>query len=134
MKTILKSVVLAAIATILSVGLFSCEEETNQYMYDITVSDDTSTGSYMSYKASGAEATILAEAEKVGIRVDKENTYVLVTGSKESKCNDAIKKAVNAGMDKVEAEEGYNSVFDLSETTVVVKLSDKVVYSRQFKK
>ncbi len=54
---------------------------------------------------------------------------------KEKDCINALKSAVNKGMDAVEAKEGYNTFFDLSETTVVIKDKDnKVVYSRTFKK
>lgn len=134
MKKVFKSMIMVALATVLSMVVFSCSETTGDVLYDITVSDDTSTGSYMSYKASGAEAIILTECEKVGILTDKENTYILVKGVNEKDGDKAIKAAVNKGMDAVEAADNYNKLFDLSETTVVIKRGESVVFSRTFKK
>lgn len=122
-------------AIAMCVGFVSCDSDNkSDYLFDVTVSDDTSTASYMSYKASGAESAIFTEVEKVAKSVDSSSTTVIMNG-KEKDCINALKSAVNKGMDAVEAKEGYNTFFDLSETTVVIKDKDnKVVYSRTFKK
>ncbi len=135
MKSLIKSVAFAMFAIAMCIGFASCSEETKgDFLYDITTSDDTSTASYTSYKLSGAESTIFTEVEKVAKSVSSSSTTVIMNG-KEKECLKALKAAVDKGMDTVEAKEGYNTFFDLSETTVVIKDKDsKVVYSRTFKK
>ena len=134
MKSLIKSTVFTFMTLAMCLGFAACTEVTGDFLYDITTSDDTSSASYMSYKMSGAEAKIFAEVAKVGKEVEASSTYVILSG-KEKDCDKAVKAAVNKGMDAVEAEEGYNSFFDLSETTVVIKdKNDKVIFSRTFKK
>lgn len=133
MKKIFNSMVMVALVAILSVTFPSCEETSGDFLYDVTTSADTSTGSYMSYKASGAEATIIAEVAKVGTQTSQEDTYFILNG-KEDKCDKAIKAAVDKGMNTVEASDSYNKLFDLSETTVVITKKGEVIYSRKFKK
>lgn len=122
-------------AIAMCIGFVSCDNDTKgDFLYDVTVSSDTSTASYMSYKYSGAESAIFTEVEKVAKSVDSSSTTVIMNG-KEKDCLKALKAAVDKGMDSVEAAETYGSFYDLSETTVVIKDKDsKVVYSRTFKK
>lgn len=112
-----------------------CEknEITGDFMYQIGISD-TSTAYYTSYWASGAESTVLAEVAKVATKYAVgTNVYKLNGG--ESDCNKKIKAAVNAGMDKVEAQGDYGSLFDISDVTVVITeiINNKTVYTRKFK-
>lgn len=134
MKSLIKSTVFSLMALAMCLGFAACEETTGDFMYNITTSDDTSNASYMSYKMSGAEAKIFEEVKKVGKEVSSSSTYVVLNG-KEKDCDKAVKAAVNKGMDAVEAEEGYNKFFVLSEATVVIKdKNEKVIFSRTFKK
>lgn len=133
MRKVLKSMLFACVVMFIGIAFNSCTEETGDHMYDVTTSSDTSTGSYMSYKASGAESTIFKHVKQVATEVSPSSTYVIINGGKND-CDKKIKAAVNAGMDEVEAGENYGKLFDLTSTTVVIKESDKVIFSRTFKK
>lgn len=133
MRKVMKSMLFVCVVMIMGIALNSCTEESGDHMYDVTTSSDTSAGSYMSYKVSGAEAIIFNHVKQVGTEVSSENTYVILKGSK-GDCDKKIKAAVNAGMDEVEAGANYGKLFDLSSTTVVIKESDNIIFSRTFKK
>ncbi len=136
MKTKLKSLFFVCLLLTMGVVTNSCTEETGDYLYDITVSDNTSTASYNSYLASGAQSTIFNSVKKISSQPISESTTVIVSGEKKD-CDKKIKAAVNAGMDEVEAKSDYCSFFDISEVTVVIKSgndNDKIIFSRKFKK
>ncbi len=128
----------AVLCCAMAASMFTaCDVEvTGDFVYSIGVSDDTSSAAYGSYWASGAETTILAEVAKVATKLDVGSDVYMING-RESDCNNKIKAAVDAGMNKVEAQSDYNSFFDISGATVVVKSvnnSNEVIYSRTFKK
>ena len=127
----------AVLCCAMAASMFTaCDVEvTGDFVYSIGVSDDTSSAAYGSYWASGAETTILAEVAKVATKLDVGSNVYMISG-RESDCNKRIKAAVDAGMNKVEAQSDYGSVFDLSGVTVVIKSvnnGSEVIYSRMFK-
>ena len=136
MKKILMTLA-AVLCCAMAASMFTaCDVEvTGDFVYSIGVSDDTSSAAYGSYWASGAETTILAEVAKVATKLDVGSNVYMISG-RESDCNKRIKAAVDAGMNKVEAQSDYGSVFDLSGVTVVIKSvnnGSEVIYSRMFK-
>ena len=127
----------AVLCCAMAASMFTaCDVEvTGDFVYSIGVSDDTSSAAYGSYWASGAETTILAEVGKAATKLDVGSNVYMISG-RESDCNKRIKAAVDAGMNKVEAQSDYGSVFDLSGVTVVIKSvnnGSEVIYSRMFK-
>jgi hypothetical protein len=135
MKTIMKTLVAVLCYAMMTTIFTGCDknEITGDFMYQIGVSD-TSTAYYTSYWASGAEATVLAEVAKVATKLDVGTNVYKLNGS-ESDCNKKIKAAVDAGMDKVESQGNYGSLFDISGVTVIITeiINDNTVYSRKFK-
>ncbi len=114
----------------------SCDSDvTGNQVYTIGVSESTSTGSYTSYKVSGAEKKICDAVGEIASPVgDDGKTYSL--NGKRKKMDKKIKSAVNKAMDEIEADSNYCALFDISECTVEVKrLGDggEVVLSRKFK-
>lgn len=135
MKTCLKTILFVCFVATIGLLSNSCSEEKGDYMYYLTVSDDTSTGSYNSYIYSGAQSTIITEVKKVATEVSTTSYTYQISGKKKD-CENAIKAAVDAGMDAVESSSSYGSLFDLSETTVVIKCindNNSTIYSRKFK-
>ncbi len=132
MKTRVKNLFLVCLLVAVGILANSCSEETGDYLFDITVSDDTSTASYGSYVVSGAQSTVFKHAKNVGVQPVTPGTMIMVNGEKKE-CEKKIKAAVNAGMDEVESQSDYCSLFDISDVTVVIKSSDKVIFSRKFK-
>lgn len=134
MKKIFKMAVMCCLAMVV-LTFTACEgENVGQYMYEVTVSDDTSTGSYNSFKAY-AESTVLAAVKETGAFNPTENQYYFVIEGSRKACDKKIVAAVNQGMDKVEAFDDYDStVFVIDEVTLVVKCDGEILLSRKFKK
>ena len=116
--------------------LTSCNSDvTGDQIYTIGVSESTSTGSYMSYKASGAEKKICDAVGEIASPVGDDGTTYTLNG-KRKKMDKKIQSAVNKAMDEIEADSSYCALFDISACTVEVKrLGDggEVVLSRKFK-
>lgn len=112
----------------------SCDKDvTGDQAYSIGVSE-SSKGSYMSYKLSGAEAKICDAVAKIASPLSDDGTTYVLNG-KRKKMDEKVKNAVNAAMDEIEADSTYCSFFDISQVTVEVKRinDDEVVLSRKFK-
>lgn len=116
--------------------LTGCETDvTGDQVYYIGVSD-TSTASYMSYKASGAEDHICKAMEAISTRVDAGNTAYLLNGARK-KMDKKVQAAVNQAIDEIDNDSTYWKIFDISEVTVeVTRIGDNkdVVLSRKFEK
>lgn len=114
----------------------SCKTDvTGDQIYTIGVSESTSTGSYESYKASGAEKKICDAVAEIASPLGDDGTTYTLNGARK-KMDSKVKSAVNKAMDEIEADSNYCALFDISECTVEVKrLGDggEVVLSRKFK-
>ena len=122
----------------MSFVLTGCETDvTGDQVYYIGTSDDTSSGSYMSYKASGAEAKICAAMEAISTPLDTSSPTYKLNGARK-KMDKKVKAVVNQAMDEINNDSTYWGIFDISETTVeVTRISGdgkEVVLSRKFEK
>lgn len=128
MKTFIKAMLTAAVVAIAT----ACSAD-GDHMYQVGVSDDTPSESYVAYKASGAEAKIKAEVSKVATAVDNSDCYIV--NGKGGNCDRIITTAVNTAMDEIEAADDYNKRYYLAGVTVVVLARDnETVLTRTFKK
>lgn len=138
MKRFAKWALMCCAIVICSLVMVSCGETvTGDFMYDVTVSESTSTGSYMSYKTY-AESHILEAIKATGaIQTESNATYFLLNGDRNS-CDKKVKAAVEKAMNEVEAWEDYDTTaFIIDEVTVVVERSNggekDIIFSRKFK-
>lgn len=138
MKKLVKMALMCCAAVVCALTMAGCEPSVEgDFLYDVNVSDDTSTGSYMSYKAY-AESTILDAVKTTGaIQTDGNNTYFMLSGN-QKKCDKKMAAAVKKAMDDIESREDYDStVFTVDEVTVEVSRTDEgekiTVFSRKFK-
>ncbi len=133
-----KTLFMAAMCCLSMIAFTGCNNNdvTGDQMYDLGVSEETSTASYMSYKASGAEDKICTALINAGAQQQSGSTTFIINGSRK-KMNKKMAAAVNKAMDEFEAQSNYGSLYDLSETTVVLKQvsseNSNVVVSRTFK-
>lgn len=132
-----KTLFIAAMCCLSMIAFTGCETDvTGDQMYELGVSEETSTASYMSYKASGAEDKICTALTNAGAQQQSGSTTFIINGARKQ-MNKKMAAAVNKAMDEFEAESNYGSLYDLSETTVVLKQvsseNSDVVVSRTFK-
>lgn len=138
MKKLVKMALMCCVAVVCTLTMAGCGTSVEgDFLYDVNVSEGTSTGSYMSYKAY-AESTILDAVKTTGaIQTDGNNTYFMLTGD-QKKCDKKITSAVKKAMDEIESREDYDTtVFTVDEVTIEVSRTDEgekiTVFSRKFK-
>lgn len=138
MKKLVKMALMCCAAVVCALTMAGCGTSVEgDFLYDVSVSEGTSTGSYMSYKAY-AESTILDAVKTTGaIQTDGNNTYFMLSGN-QKKCDKKMAAAVKKAMDEIESREDYDStIFIIDEVTVEVSRNgeegDVTVFSRKFK-
>lgn len=138
MKKLVKMALMCCAAVVCALTMAGCGVSvTGDFLYDVSVSEGTSTGSYMSYKAY-AESKIFDAVKTTGaIQTDGNNTYFMLSGD-QKKCDKKMAAAVAKAMDDIENSEDYDTtVFVVDEVTVEVSRTDEgekiTVFSRKFK-
>ncbi len=137
MKKVFSMVAVCCLA-MMSFVFTGCETDVmGDQVYYIGTSDDTSTGSYTSYKFSGAEKHICDAMEAISTPLDTSSPTYKLNGARK-KMDKKVKAAVNQAMDEINNDSTYWGLFDISETTVeVTRISGdgkEVVLSRKFEK
>lgn len=138
MKKLVRMALMCCAAVVCALTMAGCEPSVSgDFLYDVNVSEGTSTSSYMSYKAY-AESKILDAVKTTGaIQTDGNNTYFLLNGD-QKKCDKKMAAAVAKAMDDIENSEDYDTtMFVVGEVTVEVSRTDEgekiTVFSRKFK-
>lgn len=138
MKKLVRMALMCCAAVVCALAMAGCGVSVEgDFLYDVSVSEGTSTSSYMSYKAY-AESTILDAVKTTGaIQTDGNNTYFMLSGN-QKKCDKKMAAAVKKAMDDIENSADYDTtVFIVDEVTVEVSRTDEgekiTVFSRKFK-
>ena len=138
MKKLVRMALMCCAAVVCALTMTGCGVSVEgDFLYDVSVSEGTSAGSYMSYKAY-AESTILDAVKTTGaIQTDGNNTYFILSGN-QKKCDKKMAAAVAKAMDDIEHSEDYDTtIFVVDEVTVEVSRNGEegkvTVFSRKFK-
>lgn len=102
----------------------ACEpNESGTFIYSLTPAENSGTGSYMSYKTSGAEDTMDKNLSETATPLSVGYMSYQKTGELKD-CDRAMKAAFEKGVNEIEGAADYNSFFILSGFTIQLTRSD----------
>lgn len=121
----MKKVFFALFSAVVCMMMFtSCEPAVSgTFTYSLTPAEGASTGSYMSYKTSGAEDTMAKCLGETATPLTIGYMSFQKTGELKD-CDKAMQAAFEKGINQIEGADDYNSLFFLTDLTIQLTRSD----------